>query len=97
MSDRGDIRRDLEPGMDPGEAAALAEVGERLRGGRPVPAAAFRGDLRRSLMARAGEADDPRGPAPARLRLWIAANGAAGAGLLFVALLSVAGVGPLAA
>jgi hypothetical protein len=96
MSDRDDIRRDLESGTDPAEAAALAEVGDRLRGGRPVPAAAFRGDLRRSLMAQGGDADR-RGPAPARLRLWIAANGAAGAGLLFVALLSVAGVGPLAA
>jgi hypothetical protein len=96
MSDLSDIPRDLEPGMDPAESAALTEVGERLRGGRPVPAAAFRGDLRRTLMTQAADAG-ARGPAPARLRLWIAANGAAGAGLLFVALLSVAGVGPLAA
>jgi hypothetical protein len=93
MSGAQDIRRDLEPGMDPGEAAALVELGERLQSARPVPAAAFRGELRRRLLGGAGRP----GPAPARVRLWIAANGAAGAALLLVAAASVAGLGPLAA
>jgi hypothetical protein len=93
MSDFDDIRRDLVTGMEPEEAVALVSLGQRLRSARPVPAAAFRGDLRRTLMTQAGE----RGPAPARVGLWIRANAVAGAGLLFVAALSVAGLGPLGA
>jgi hypothetical protein len=93
MNGAKDVRRDLEPGMDPAEAAALVELGERLHAARPVPSAAFRGDLRRRLLGRAGRP----GSVPGRLRLWIAANGAAGGILLAVAAASVAGLGPLAA
>jgi len=96
MTGAGDIRRDLEPGTDPAEAGALAATGERLLAARPVPAAAFRGDLRRALLAQAGEQARPA-RAPERVRRWIAVNAAAGGGLLLVAALSVAGAGPLAA
>jgi hypothetical protein len=96
MSRPRDIREDLEPGLDPAAAESFAALGKRLEAGRPVPAAAFRGDLKRALMSQ-WEGLDRAGPAPARVRLWIALHGAAGAGLLLAAAASVAGVGPLAA
>ena len=92
MTERDDLRADLAPDVDPVEAAALLQVAERLEAQRPVPRAAFRGDLRRWL-----EAERGMRPAPARLRLLIAATGGSGAALLLVAALSVAGAGPLAA
>jgi hypothetical protein len=68
----------------------LAEVGDRLRRSRPVPAAAFRGDLRRRLMA-------DRGPRrPQRLWLRVAATSGSGLVLLAVAAIGVLGAGPLA-
>lgn len=61
-----------------------------LNASRPVPRAAFRGDLRRSLLA-----DDPQRPVPRRLRLVIAAYAACGGLLLAAVALGLAGFGPL--
>ena len=52
MNTNRDIRSDLEPGT-PEELIRLAE---RLDHERPVPSAAFRGDLRRRLLAGAASA-----------------------------------------
>jgi hypothetical protein len=68
----------------------LADMGEHLLRSRPVPAAAFRGDLRRRLMA-------DRGPRrPQRLWLRVAATSGSGLVLLAVAAIGVLGAGPLA-
>ena len=79
---------DLEPGIKQDERAALLALGERLERDRPVPSAAFRGDLRRIV---AGH----RPPLP-WLRVRIAACVVSGAALLLVATLGVTGSGPLA-
>jgi hypothetical protein len=71
----------------------LRPLVERLEAERPVPDAAFRGELRRRLL---GRAVGP-GPAPARLRLLVTAYAGAGSLLLVLAAVGVAGVGPLAA
>ena len=68
----------------------LERLGERLHDGRPLPRAAFRGDLRRRLLARR-----PGRPRPAGLRVLIAAYAGAGALLLALAAISAAGAGPL--
>lgn len=81
-----DLRADLEPD----DADALLPLAERLRASRPVPRAAFRGDLRRRL---------ERGRPSARPRLlWARVAGSFGSGLLLVAsaALGVAGAGPFA-
>jgi hypothetical protein len=70
----------------------LERLGERLQDGRPLPRAAFRGDLRRRLMARG-----PGRPRPDRLGARIAAYAGAGAFLLAIAAISAAGAGPLGA
>lgn len=88
MSERRDIRQDLEPGA-PDELVRLAE---RLEHERPVPAASFRGELRRQLLF----GMDAR-TRPARLRLLIAGYAGAGSLLLLAGAASVAGVGPLGA
>jgi hypothetical protein len=88
VSERRDIRQDLEPGT-PDE---LVELAERLERERPVPAAAFRGELRRRLLSGVDA-----GMRPARLRLLIAAYAGAGSLLLLAGAASVAGVGPLGA
>jgi hypothetical protein len=88
MSGPRDIRDDLEPDA-PDELVRLAE---RLEHERPVPSAAFRGDLRRHLMA-----GHPESARPARLRALIAGYASAGAVLLLVGALSAAGTGPLGA
>jgi hypothetical protein len=69
------------------------EMIARLEAERPVPAAGFRGDLRRRLV-RSGER---RGVAPARVRRLIFAYAGAGTALLLVVVLGVAGAGPFAA
>ncbi len=56
------------------------ELAHRLRIGRPVPAAAFRGALSRRL----AEQDPGYGPRPERLRVMVA--GYLGAGGLLIAL-----------
>lgn len=67
-----------------------AAVEQRLLSERPVPRAAFRGELRRLLSA------DARAERPARLRMWIAAYALSGVLLLSVAAAGIAGAGPLA-
>jgi len=87
MTDPYDIRSDLEP--DSGED--LVALGNRLLDARPVPRAAFRGDLGRHLAARStGRRLDGF-----QLRALIAVNGVAGLLLLAVGAVSAAGAGPL--
>ena len=88
MTERRDIRRDLDPGA-PDELISLAE---RLERERPLPAPGFRGELRRRLVLGA----DAR-MRPARLRLLIAGYAGTGSLLLLAGAASVAGVGPLGA
>lgn len=88
MTPERDIRRDLEPDA-PYEVVRLAE---RLERERPVPAAGFRGELKRHLLA--GGAPRAR---PRRLRALITGYAAAGSLLLLVGAISAAGAGPLAA
>jgi hypothetical protein len=88
MTGRRDIRGDLEPDR-PDDLLGLSE---RLRDQRPVPAAAFRGALRRRLLALR-----PPRPRPDRLGFLIARYAAAGGVLLLAGALSAAGRGPLAA
>jgi len=88
MSTERDIRADLEPGT-PEELIRLAE---RLEHERPVPSAAFRGDLRRRLLT--GTRSHSR---PAHLRLLIAGYAGTGSLLLLAGAASAAGIGPLSA
>jgi hypothetical protein len=67
------------------------EIERLLEDNRPVPAAAFRGELRRHLLR--GAAASP----PRRLRLLIAAYAGSGLALVAIAAIGVAGAGPLAA
>ncbi|MDP2710966.1 MAG: hypothetical protein Q8O56_07085 [Solirubrobacteraceae bacterium] len=83
-----DIRADLEPDA-PEELIRLAE---RLQQERPVPAAAFRGDLRRRLLSSGAQHSRPK-----RLRLLICAYASTGSALLLIGAASAAGVGPLGA
>jgi len=88
MNPNLDIRADLEPGTP----EDLIRLAERLEQERPVPSAAFRGDLRRRLIA--GARSHSR---PARLRLLIAGYAGVGSLLLLVGAVSAAGIGPLSA
>jgi len=83
-----DIRLDLEA-QAPEELILLAE---RLEHERPVPSAAFRGELRRRLLA-----GDILRSRPARLRLLIAGYAGTGSLLLLAGAASAAGIGPLGA
>jgi hypothetical protein len=71
----------------------LRDVAARLESERPIPRAAFRGDLRRRLLQRP---HDWRS-APAALRRQIFAYAGSGAALLAVAVIGIAGAGPFAA
>jgi hypothetical protein len=84
MTPSPDIRADLGPDP-PDEVVALAQ---RLQSERPVPAAAFRGELRRRLVSQGR---------PARLRMLITGYATAGGALLLAGALSAAGLGPLSA
>lgn len=66
------------------------ELEARLRSERPIPRPAFRGDLRRALLA------SPHASRPRLLRLLIGAYAGSGAALLLVAVIGLAGAGPLA-
>jgi hypothetical protein len=71
----------------------LDAIAARLESERPVPRAAFRGDLRRRLVARpAGRRLSRRGA----LAL-VTAYASSGLALLAIAAIGVAGAGPLAA
>jgi hypothetical protein len=87
MTDRRDIRDDLE---GPETPEAIVRLAERLDHERPVPTAAFRGALRQRLLT--GGTVRPR---PARLRVLIAGFASAGTALLLVGAAGAAGVGPL--
>jgi hypothetical protein len=85
-------RDDIRGGLGPGTPDDLVGLSERLRDQRPLPAAAFRGALRRRLVALR-----PPRPRPDRLGVLIARYAAAGGVLLLAGALSAAGLGPLAA
>lgn len=89
-----DIRRDLEPGLEPPEVDALIALAERLRAERPVPRAAFRGDVRRRLDPARGVRTRRR--RPARLRLLVSMYLGSGTALLLLAATGLAGGGPFA-
>jgi hypothetical protein len=79
----GNIRDDLDPDIE----EAAVELAHRLVQQRPVPRAAFRGELRRQLIER------PRRVLGAALaRRLIAAYATTGAALLTVAAAGAAGV-----
>lgn len=94
MSDRQGLdRQDLDPDLAPAERERLLALAARLERERPLPGPAFRGALRRHLLA-----DRRRPPAPAaRFRLWAASYTAAGVICLLVAAVGLAGLGPFAA
>ncbi|HET9676757.1 MAG TPA: hypothetical protein VFP21_04550 [Solirubrobacterales bacterium] len=69
----------------------LEHIEARLEAERPVPRAAFRGELRRALLAGASR----RQLAPPGLRLMVAGLASSGAALLAIAAVGLAGIGPL--
>ena len=71
----------------------LDDITLRLESERPVPRAAFRGELRRRLASRARV----RPEAPRHLRLAITAYAGSGLVLLAIAAVGLAGIGPLSA
>jgi len=81
-------RDDIDPEIQGPERDALLELSDRLTRSRPVPSAAFRGELRRMVVGHR--------PPPSALRLRIAACLVTGTALLLVAALGVTGSGPLA-
>jgi hypothetical protein len=83
--------RDIHGDLEPGAPQELVRLADRLERERPVPTAAFRGELRRLLLSRM-PASHPR---PARLRLLIGGYAIAGCVLLLVGAAGAAGVGPL--
>ncbi|MDX6651907.1 MAG: hypothetical protein QOG09_436 [Solirubrobacterales bacterium] len=92
MTDRYDIRRDLDPALEPQERDRLVRFAERLREDRPLPAASFRGELQRRLERRR-----ERSMPVVRLRRMVTAYVSSGSLLLAIGALGVAGAGPFAA
>ena len=85
-------RPDDQPMTDEHDPA-LEETVRRLEAERPVPRPAYRGELRRQLIA-----ELERRPARiGRVRLLIAAGAGSVLALLAVAAIGLAGAGPLAA
>jgi hypothetical protein len=88
--------RDLESGISAEERDRLAAVSQRLERDRPLPRAAFRGDLRRRLLSgRRGGSE--AAVAPGRWRILVATYSGLGALLLAVAAIGLAGAGPFSA
>ena len=88
-----DIDRPFDPDPSAQEGEQVESLAQRLEQERPVPRVGFRGELRRRLLAAAN-----RQPSrPPRARFLIAAYGGSGVVLLTIAVLGVAGAGPLAA
>ena len=81
-----DSELELGPEVRPGERDVLIALIERLERERPLPAAGFRGELRRRLLG-----------GPQRLRALVGAYAGSGFALLALATLGVGGVGPLSA
>jgi hypothetical protein len=79
--------------MNEPEDRDLTDIVQRLEAERPVPRAAFRGDLRRRLI---GMRPSRRRAARQRVGVLIGAYAASGTALLAVAAIGLAGVGPLA-
>jgi hypothetical protein len=75
------------------EDQEFTQISERLQAERPVPRAAFRGDLKRHLAV----TKPSRRTARQRVGVLIGAYAASGTALLAVAAIGLAGVGPLAA
>lgn len=71
----------------------MVSLGARLAADRPLPAPAFRGDLRRRLVT----AREAGAVAPRRVRALAASYALSGLALLAIALAGVAGGGPFAA
>ena len=84
---------DLGDDVAEGEPDALVALADRLARDRPIPSTGFRGDLRRGLLASVASMPSR----PQRLAALITADAGSGVVLLAVALLGLAGVGPLAA
>ncbi len=76
----------------PHERAELKSIAQRLEADRPLPAPAFRGDLRRALLGSGRALVRPAG-----LRAQIARYAFSGGLLLALGASSAAGVGPLGA
>ncbi|MFN2628761.1 MAG: hypothetical protein ABR569_09020, partial [Gaiellaceae bacterium] len=83
---------ELPDGLDAGERAALGATAARLIAARPLPSAAFRGELRRMTLGPAGLL--PR--RPTRLRQRILGFVVVGAALVGLAASGLTGAGPLA-
>jgi hypothetical protein len=92
MTREADIRADLDPDLQAPEAASLLAVADRLDRERPVPRPSWRGDTGRYLTS---ELETTRHARPRRFRLLVAGYAGSGAVLLAVALIGVAGAGPL--
>jgi hypothetical protein len=80
---------DSEPPADR-DGSELRAIAERLERERPIPRPAFRSELRRRLFFTPAQS-------PGRIRLLIGAYATSGVVLLLVAVVGVAGAGPLAA
>lgn len=76
------------------ERAVLRELEDYLLRERPLPAPAFRGNLRRHLLSGTVV---PVGDRPKRFKTLIVTFATSGATLLAVAVVGVAGAGPFAA
>lgn len=96
MQTPGEIRRELPADLDEAEREALVAVAMRLQGGRPAPAPAFRGDLRRKLVGGSKKRRLVAVAGPRDARTLAAGYSAAGLLLLAVAAVGLAGAGPFA-
>ena len=83
---------DIRPDLEPHDADGLLPVASWLEQSRPVPTAAFRGELRRSL----SKGRSPQAATPRRLWLLVMSSSCLGATMLAIAALGVAGSGPFA-
>ena len=91
-------RFEIDPSLPEDERAALAALAERLERERPLPAPAFRGELRRRLLERPRPAAfGPWAGAASRWRRAAISYAAAGLLCLAVAAAGLAGAGPFAA
>lgn len=97
MTEREPHEKILDPDLGPHEREALVRTAERLERNRPYPSPAFRGELRRSLLADRTPRARARATGPASVRRLIAIYAGSGAALLLVAAVGVAGAGPLGA
>lgn len=112
MDELSRLAQDLDPALTDAEKAELVAVGMRLQASRPLPAPAFRGDLKRHLFGRgtngravagiAGRAGArttrrAEGLSVRNVKARIAASAGSGFGLLALAALGLVGAGPFAA